>query len=201
MLNTLVIDDYFEEPDQIREIALSKYYRYGNDNDGRSGWRGERTFPIRDVCPCCNQSINSYSKEDQLILEYSKKIFNDCDKHFNFVKESSDEMSITPYFHITTEKTRNSLPYFNQDKFHADPCGPIAGVVYLTPDAPLNSGTSILYAEENQLVNVENKYNRLVAYESNRIHALSDVFGTSSETGRLTLTFFIHSTSRSSYFD
>jgi len=206
MLNTLVIDDYFEEPDQIREIALShKTYRSSDKNDGiKGGWKGRRTLPIRnsdEVCPCCNQPINSYSKEDRLILEYSKKIFNACDKHFNFVKESSDEMTITTYFHITTEKTRKSLPNFNQDKFHVDPHGPVAGVVYLTPDAPLNSGTSILCAEENQFVSIENKYNRLVAYESSRIHALSDVFGTSSKTGRLTLTFFIHSVGHTLYFD
>jgi len=62
----------------------------------------------------------------------------------------------------------------------------------LTPDAPLNAGTSILYAEENKFVNLENKYNRLVAYESHRIHALSDTFGTTKETGRLTFTFFLH---------
>lgn len=92
-------------------------------------------------------------------------------------------------FHITTEKTRDSYPNFWQDRFHKDQHSPIAGVVYLSPDPPKNAGTSILDGKNNQFVNVENKYNRLVAYDGFRIHALSDVFGTSKETGRMTFTF------------
>lgn len=205
MLNSLVIDDYFEDPDKIRNIALShKTYR-SSDNKNKGGWKGHRTLPIRDspdnVCPCCNQTINSYSEEDRLIIDYSKKIFNICDKHFKITESSSDVMTITTYFHVTTEETINSLPFFDQDKFHVDPHGPIAGVIYLTPDAPIDSGTSVLYSEDNKFVNIENKYNRLVAYESHRIHALSKTFGSSKETGRLTLTFFIHSVGHTPYFD
>ena len=79
MLNNLVIDNFFEDPDEIRKIALSRNYRYGNDNRGRTGWRGERTLPIRsldNICPCCNQEINSdFYSEQKLLITYSKKMF------------------------------------------------------------------------------------------------------------------------------
>jgi len=190
MLNNLIIDNFFDDPDKIREIALSRYFRYGGINNG--GWKGERTYPIRDLgttCPCCQQEINSgFQSEQNFLIKKSQKIFDACKKHYSIDDEN---IIITSYFHITTEETKNSMPYFSQEKFHQDTCF-VAGVVYLTPDAPLNAGTSILYAEENKFVNLENKYNRLVAYESHRIHALSDTFGTTKETGRLTFTFFLH---------
>lgn len=189
-MNNLIVDNFFDDPDEIRKIALSRYYRYSGNNNG--GWKGERTFPLRDygsTCPCCQQEINSnFQSEQNFLIEKSEKIFNACKEHYNIDDEN---ITITSYFHITTEDTKNSMQYFAQEKFHQDSCL-LAGVVYLTPDAPLDAGTSILYAEENKFVNIENKYNRLVAYESHRIHALSDSFGTSKETGRLTFTFFIH---------
>lgn len=202
MMNNIIIDNFFDNPDEIRKIALSRYYRYGNDNRGRMGWRGERSFPIRtlsSICPCCNQKIGSdFYLEQEFLLEISKKIFNICQNHYNFNEE---EFTITSYFHITTEETRNSMPFFSQDKFHQDGSCIVAGVVYLTPDAPLNAGTTILHAEENLFVNLENKYNRLVAYEAHRIHALSETFGTTRETGRLTFTFFVHDIHDPLYYD
>lgn len=196
MLNNLVVDNFFDNPDEIRKIALSRNYRYGNDNRGRRGWRGERSLPIRSldkICPCCNQEINSdFYSEQELLVGCSKKIFDACEKHFKFDKSSGEDLAITSYFHISTEDTLKSLPFFAQDKFHQDDAF-IAGLVYLTPNAPPSAGTSILYAENNEFVNIENKYNRLLAYESYRIHGLSDAFGTTRETGRLTFTFFIHS--------
>jgi hypothetical protein len=205
MLNNLIIDNFFEDPDEIRKIALSRNYRYGNDNRGRPGWRGERTLPIRSldtICPCCNQEINSdFYSEQKLLLEYSKKILDACRNHFKFNQCNDEDFAITSYFHITTEETIKSLPFFSQDKFHQDNLGPVAGIVYLTPNAPPNSGTSILDAEKNQFVDVENIYNRLVAYNSYRIHGLSDTFGTTRETGRLTFTFFIHNSMDFLYYD
>jgi len=196
MLNNLVIDNFFDNPDEIRKIALSRNYRYGNNNDGRSGWKGERTLPIRtldNICPCCNQEIISdFYSEQKLLLEYSKKIFDICKEHFKFDQFNDEEFMITSYFHICTEETLKSLTFFPQDKFHKD-SSTVGGVVYLTPNAPSSAGTSILHAEKTEFVNIENKYNRLIAYESQRIHGLSDAFGTTKETGRLTFTFFIHS--------
>lgn len=207
MVNALIIDDYFENPDEIRELALSyENYRLNNHNDGATaGWRGQRTFPIRKVknqyCSCCNQEIKSYSASDEIVIQQAQKILEVCDKHFNITNEYSDEMVISSFFHITTEDTLQSYPDFWQDRFHKDPLGPIAGVVYLTPNAPPESGTSILDGENNQFVNLENKYNRLVAYDGSRIHAPSNVFGNSKETGRLTLTFFIHNIGHTHYYN
>lgn len=195
----LMQDDYFKNPDKLREIGLSKNnYRIDNEIGGSNyaGWRGQRTLPIRifndQICPCCNQVVKSDSKIDKFLVEQSKKIFNVCNNFFNIENDSTEKMTITSYFHITTEKTKDAFPDFWQDRFHKDEACAISGIVYLNPEAPMDSGTSILDGKNNQFVNIENKYNRLVAYDGRRIHGLSNTFGDSKETGRMTFTFFIH---------
>lgn len=207
MIDILIKDNYFKNPDAIRKLALSnKNYRIENDLGGFGyGWRGQRTLPIRKLkdhlCPCCNQVITSYSSEDEIMIEHAKQIFDICDEKFSLTKNCTEELTITTFFHITTEETIEAYPDFWQDRFHRDTNSLISGVVYLSPDAPLHAGTSIMDAKNNQLINVENKYNRLVAYEGFRVHALSNVFGDSKETGRMTFTFFIHKTADTQFFN
>jgi len=204
MIDILVKDDYFESPNLIREIGLSKKdYRIDN-SIGENGWRGQRTLPLRgfdEICPCCCQKKQFHSLEDEIVLGQSKNIFNLCAEYFKLNEKFTEELSITSYFHITTEETRKAFVDFWQDKLHKDDLCIVAGVVYLTPDAPLNTGTIIVDARNNKFINVDNVYNRLVAYESQNLHALADVFGDSKENGRMTYTFFIHKLSDSFYLN
>jgi hypothetical protein len=66
-----------------------------------------------------------------------------------------------------------------------------AGVLFLTPGAPINSGTGI-YNEEKKLVTMMgNVYNRLILYRGTLYHrSMIPGFGDSVETGRLTQVFF-----------
>jgi hypothetical protein len=199
-MQILVKDNYFKEPDLLREIALS-INTYRVDNELRyspMGWRGQRSRPLRELN---NKKLNKLDKD----------VFKLCYKSFdldNFIYKISPpqyqkpetEFTITSYFHITTEKTRGAY-YDFCDRFHKDSDVAVAGVMYLNHNPPPNSGTSILDGEKNQFINVENAYNRLVCYEGYRVHSLSDVFGTCNETGRLTYTFFIHETQFSDTFD
>jgi len=84
-----------------------------------------------------------------------------------------------------------------------------SGVVYLSPDAPSSSGTTIWMDKENgkciaqegaifskkmsrfeKVMTVENRFNRLVLFRENVLHRAEPGFGDSPETGRLTQTFF-----------
>ncbi len=201
-MKLLIEDNYFNDPDFLRSFAFSLgNYRVSNglffedQNGEQDGWRGERSLPLK-------------SYNNSLLNSCSNNILNVCYEYFNLKNFKTPygniiakNLTITTYFHITTEETKKSLVYFCQDKFHLDSKCLIAGVVYLSPNAPINAGTTILDAENNKMVNVENIYNRLVAYESYRIHGFSDTFGNSREDGRLTFTFFIHEQKYSEYFD
>lgn len=188
-MKILIKENYFKDPDLIRNMGLeNKDYKIDNTLAiPPTSWRGQRTKPLRKL-------------NNKILDDYAQDIFNICDEFFDFSSFifpyepdiPVSDLTITTYFHVTTEETRNAFPDFWQDRFHKDFGTVAAGVVYLSPDAPLSTGTTILDGKNNKMINVENKYNRLVAYEGTRIHALSDVFGDSLETGRMTFTFFIH---------
>ncbi len=67
------------------------------------------------------------------------------------------------------------------------------GVLYLTPNAPIESGT-ILFNEDNSLTDtIGNVYNRLIFFRGGLIpHRSNMSFGDSLETGRLTQHFFFN---------
>lgn len=76
-----------------------------------------------------------------------------------------------------------------------------AGVLYLTPNAPLESGTG-LYREDGQggyelVTALGNVYNRLVLYRGDQFHSsMLPGFGTTPETGRLTQVFFFNASEK-----
>lgn len=178
-MNLLIRDDFFDQDiaQKLREIALSLDYttdremseRMGN----RDGWKGSRT-----------KKIAHYDKF--FLYSCEQKVFKATSEFFDFKK-----LKITSYFHMTFEDTKKSENYIRY-KYHRDFSAQFAGIIYLTPDAPLEMGTSILDEENNKIINVENVYNRLVAYPSSYLHAVSDVFGKTKESARMTFTFFIH---------
>ena len=61
--------------------------------------------------------------------------------------------------------------------------------VYLHPDPPENTGTTLIIDEASH--SIENKYNRLISYDAKITHAPTDLFGYNIESGRLTITFFV----------
>lgn len=95
---------------------------------------------------------------------------------------------------------------------HADSYNVWAAVCYLTPNAPLSSGTALYrfketgaefrtsntdphppgydYTKWDMTDYVANKYNRIVMYRGNLFHASLDYFGDNYQNGRLFQTFF-----------
>ena len=96
---------------------------------------------------------------------------------------------------------------------HSDNFNTWAGVCYLTPDAPLSSGTALYrhratgrtrplsredktvyegydYTKWEQVDKVGNVYNRLILYRGDLFHASLDYFGDNLQNGRLFQVFF-----------
>ena len=105
--------------------------------------------------------------------------------HYNL-----DGYSIKSYFHLSHLGTKKTLDDFENKKYHKDDFD-YAGVIYLKPNPPKGTGTSILDGARNKIESVDNKYNRLIAYPAHHIHAPTNLFGNNFENGRLTLTFFM----------
>ena len=110
---------------------------------------------------------------------------------------------LTGSFELATARDRSWI--------HTDHYNTWAGVIYLTPNAPLTGGTGMFRHKRtgaevaSQLESYEsqdytkwelcdviaNRYNRLVLYRSNMFHTSLDYFGSDHNTGRLFQLFFI----------
>lgn len=115
----------------------------------------------------------------------------------------NQEDGLTGSFELATALDRSWI--------HTDHFNTWAGVLYLTPDAPLDSGTGIYQYKKtgatiaSQLDSYEaldmtkwqlcdviaNRYNRLVLYRSEMFHTSINYFGSNLQTGRLFQLFFI----------
>jgi hypothetical protein len=171
-MKLLVQDNFFNNIDAIRNIALSFDYKCSENIIFDPGWRGYRTDELELF-------------ENDLLNECSQNILNSVSEFYEL-----DNYSIHTHFHISYTRTKDTLEDFENKKYHFDPA-PYAGIIYLHPNPPKGTGTSILDGENNNIVTVENVYNRLVAYPGNFIHAPTNLFGDKMEDGRMTLTFFI----------
>lgn len=111
---------------------------------------------------------------------------------------------LTGSFEIATSYDRSWM--------HTDHFNTWAGIIYLTPNAPVSGGTGLFshkrtgeryekgldYSGEAQDITkwsmvdrIGNVYNRLALYRSNMYHTSLDYFGSNKENGRLFQLFFL----------
>ena len=175
-------------------IVIDEFYNNPNDVrefalaqefDVTGNWPGTRTKTF----------INESTKET------IQKILQDVSGN---VTDWQANDGYTGCFQLTTSMDRSWI--------HADSYNTWAGVLYLTPDAPLSGGTGIFRYKKTgsmmedgtdlsgvtqdmtkwELVDrVGNVYNRLVLYRGNNYHMSLDYFGKDKEDGRLFQLFFI----------
>ena len=201
---TVVLDNFFNNPDTIRDYALS--LSYAPDEEGR--WPGQRTPMLHTI-------------DESLVYAFAKKILSvyyDTGSHVYWDGIQMAFHKIKPY-----STNKNSL--LNQGWIHTDGRRSFAGVVYLTPNAPLYTGTKIFmlkngqkhtegrqkYKEnlyKNQPINekeyneeiktlydkfecvteVKNVYNRCIQYDAKQFHSGSNYYTEGED--RLSLIYF-----------
>lgn len=160
----IVIDNYFNHPDIIRNYAINEIeYREPDEYDG---WRGYRS--------------NLLSMDNDLEREIILKITDTIEE-----RTSKSTLKIEVYFHCSPEKVMFEENDFHEMKWHDDSCD-YAGIIYLTPNPPKNTGTCIKNKDC-----IENVYNRFVAYPGKLIHGPDHLFGHDIHTTRMTVTMFL----------
>ena len=179
MTAIVVVDDFYNDPDQVRSQALLMSFDY------KGRYPGRRTPPFQSES--LQQKI-----QDHLI----PRIAPEPDGNFRF------------QFQIATAAETSWV--------HTDQNSTYAGVLYLTPNAPPDSGTSFYrhratgfyrFDEAQQPMldreggddskweetdRIANKYNRLVLYDSKLFHRSTRYFGDDLQTGRLFQVFFFN---------
>ncbi len=187
--NLIVIDNFYEDPDSVRDQALS--YRF----DFVAHWPGMRTYGVPE-----DQSLILKSKFEKIL---NQKIT----KWDTFDGDSKKDMNTCYQLCLKEDYT-----WVHHDKTKW------AAVCYLTPDADPDSGTGLFtHIEKNisawnpddpstdlnkndetydlskwQLTaEVKNQYNRLILYSGYNYHrSMIPGFGNNYLTGRLTQVFF-----------
>jgi len=175
----VVADNFYENPDAVREFALSLEFNYHP-----SYHKGKRT----DQC-----------------------------YRFDGLKERFEQLVGRKIINWEKYGTNGCFQYCiggDQIVYHCD-TQQYAGVLFLSPNAPVTTGTSLFrsihtknmkvpekdhaqvfqngYLDPTQFERVDsvgNVYNRLVLFDSLTIHAASEYFGSTKENGRLFQLFF-----------
>lgn len=203
----IVIDNFYNNAQTTRDFILTQEFSV------RGNFPGQRTISY------ANQHLKAMIQG--YIAPFGGKITefpmpdikNDIKKDIkkdikNDIKNDKTEI-YNGSFQYTTSRERSWI--------HADAWNNWAGVVYLTPDAPLSAGTAFYrfkngeYSEEDakilntkdqtdscsqdltkweQVDKVGNVFNRLILFNSKRFHMSMDYFGDSKENGRLFQVFF-----------
>ncbi len=115
-----VISDFYKNPDEIRKYALAQSYTYCHEmKDINYVFPGSRTKELR------NLSMSLYEKVCKKLISV-----------FHIPEHDVMRWQINTSFQIVEGR-------FNSGLIHQDQFTVFAGVLYLTPDAPLNAGTSL----------------------------------------------------------
>jgi hypothetical protein len=111
---TIIIDDFFETPSLVREFALQQ--KFSKDHPGN--WPGYRTNMLNEL-------------DNELYNKFASKLFsNFVDGRYEYLLDAQFQYSDASY-------QSGWVHHDNFEKYD------FAGVVYLTPDPPENSGTCI----------------------------------------------------------
>jgi hypothetical protein len=175
----VVVDNFYENPDDVRAFALSRTFQ--NHPDYHKGRRTDECYRFPGLKERFEQLIG------RKITNWDTYGTNGCFQHCI----AGDQL----VYHHDSQR--------------------YAGVLYLTPDAPPQTGTSLYRSKytkkmkvspaehgnvfkngfldetEFELVDVVgNVYNRLILFDAHMIHAASKYFGTTKENSRLFQLFF-----------
>ena len=195
--NSLTIDNFYTNPDEVREFALKQEFKV------RGNYPGQRTKSF------LTDSLKKKMRD--ILYPFAGEI--------TYWGSDDTENNYTGSFQYTVSEDRSWI--------HADSTTDWAAVCYLTPDAPLSAGTGIFrhkatgwshydYKRENEPGYVEsappgnemrdytkwemvdrigNVYNRLIMYRADNYHVSLDYFGQNMHDGILFQVFFFNTES------
>ena len=174
-----VIDDFFDNPDAVRALALrQRYYRPKDHPDHldkgqlvstHPGKRTEKLNEIVEMQPTYLEVIDGYK---------NKFGYNDWWYHSVFF-QSTRKQDLPSWVHQDEKDLRVDKRVL---------------ICYLSPNPDENAGTSFYDKtgpDANIIFNIKNKYNRAFVYDSRYYHQSNDYFGDTLKNGRLFLISFI----------
>ena len=162
MLHTIVVDNFFDNVDNI--ISLSKKLKYykGSENDN---WPGLRTKSLHDT---------HYNLFNSVIIKILNYYYPNKKLHYS-----------------NSYVVFSRLKYGDQGKtrFHLDDDTKIAAVIYLS-EGDIEGGTTIFESDNNKQIIGGNTSHSMIAYDGNKLHGYTSLLPFKNKE-RLTLNVFI----------
>jgi len=124
MNGLIVIDNFLADPNLVRKQAL--LCNYFNNLELDSTFPGKRTKLLNEINP-----------------DYNGFLFNKLTKLIYNITESSYSVDLKSYFQLVSEA-------YGRGWAHQDTNVDIAGVLYLNPEPPIDSGTEFYRLKDNQ---------------------------------------------------
>lgn len=171
-MNLIIIDNFLPYPSVVRTWALSQKFYTCEGMTTHTGhtntWPGLRTVTV-----------------GELDIEYANAVLSRISHIAQTSFGMSPALSIRSSFQLTRKDDGDSW-------IHVDNDVTLAGLLYLTPDAPVTAGTTTYSQPPHVEVDkIGNVFNRLVMYRADTYHKSSHYFGTDLTDGRLTQVFFV----------
>lgn len=192
---TSVYDGFLDDPDGMRELALSQEYSY--DEEGR--WPGKRSKPLHEIAPHLyypfmnKQLYTFYSRETKFQYRAISQ-FQLIDENYNYGWIHTDPDIITTILYLSPNNTCGTSLYKKTDY--------VKDFKHLSDkkNAYLSHTDNIEGLKKNnemfeETVNIKGEYNRLLMFDSRLYHGAHKYFGSDIESTRLTLVTFIKSLS------
>ena len=165
-LNSLIIDDFLDDPDYIRNFLINNKVPF--ESSVYSYHRGKRTMPVDNI-----DYQNIIIEKLNQVLPFKFKMRIDLNSYC---------------FHLCLSSSGGGFVHLDLSTW--------TGILYLTPNAPLDKGT-LLYKEgadptSDPTCLIGNVYNRLVLLRGKEVPHTANLpgFGDCLENGRLTQVFF-----------
>lgn len=203
VIPTIIVDDFFNNPDGVREFALQQEYF----SDPNNRWPGKRSKPLHEI----NPELFGYTHNKFLSLFYpdmtntpyayrATTMFQLIDSNYKagWVHYDEDLITVLIYLNKNPNKESGTVVYSQKQE----------GVTLTNVDKKqaLFSGSideeeGKQYRLENndrfqEEIIVKNKFNRLFAFDSHLPHGVQDF---SNDEPRLTLVSFIHDLQAKNY--
>jgi hypothetical protein len=181
MRDYLIIDNYFSEPEKIKNWAFQQTF-YNKKNHpykkNLGGFPGFRTNYINNIDKDkFNYFINNLLKASELFYEQN---FTETNSWLSFSYTLGNIK--LPDFHKDGEMSSIQEDIKLKKK--------LAGVVYLNENAEKEAGTIII--NDNKQLLIENKFNRLILYPPDKDHSVAKSFGKTKEDARFVFTILVY---------
>lgn len=162
MLHTIVVDNFFDNVDDI--ISLSKKLKYYKASES-DNWPGLRTKSLHDT---------HYNLFNSIIIKILNYYYPNKKLHY-----SNSHVVFSRLKYGDEGKTR----------FHLDDDTKIAAVIYLS-EGNIEGGTTIFENDNKKQIIVGNIFNSMIAYDGNKLHGYTSLLPFKNKE-RLTLNVFI----------